>query len=591
MGGGSLAAQPLDHSAIRDELLRMAAICDTLGMAAEAETCREWLPPSRSDWNVFYLPIEAVRVGPEEHPQRANWAERFSAVRKRYAQGLFALAEQHAAGGDEARAFQLLWQVLREDGEHADAKRLLGPLLTAVTVAPRLRKATTPHPDFGWPAGSYSRIETPNFVLTTRADPRASLELARLMERFYAVWRQLFYPLWSPPGILTKKFSGQALPWERTRGMSIVLLRDRDEYLQVLGIGEANAGVSVGYYAPQRQTSFFYPAAESALTLYHELTHQLLAEATYGDSAARGTLTGGVWLMEGIAMYMESLVDRGGYWTVGGNDAPRLQTARYRAIRDRYWVDWSPFVDGQVEQWKQDPQIALLYAQAAGLTHMFMDDLAQPAARQRLLASLMGIYQNQTEFSPLLPLLGSDPAGAQAAYQRALTLDDQDVQQLAAAALPCRSLVLAGSQLSADSWNELQKLTAKLEWFDVSLSNATSADLLWLPQAQALKRLSVEATRCDGELVKKAAQLPELQELDLSGCPVDDQALLPLAGHRQLHTLWLTGTSVTQASFDLLRQLPNLKFCHVEGTQISDEAWEQFRATHPRLSLDAADGS
>ncbi|MEZ6080728.1 MAG: hypothetical protein R3C56_35150 [Pirellulaceae bacterium] len=65
-----------------------------------------------------------------------------------------------------------------------DANRILGTLATAARVKPRLRKGTIPHSEFGWPAGSYSRIETPHFMLTTRGEPRESIELAHSMEAF-----------------------------------------------------------------------------------------------------------------------------------------------------------------------------------------------------------------------------------------------------------------------------------------------------------------------------------------------------------------------------------------------------------------------
>src|SRR5690606_33884125 len=148
-------------------------------------------------------------------------------------------------------------------------------LAKAATVTPRLRKGAAVHPDYGWPAGSYSRIQSPHFILTTRGDPRSSLELAQLMERFYALWRQMFYPLWAAPGVLDKRFEGRSTPWERPKEMSVVLLADREDYLRLLGMAEQNAAVSVGYYAPQLQTSFFYVAPNYEITLFHELTHQL----------------------------------------------------------------------------------------------------------------------------------------------------------------------------------------------------------------------------------------------------------------------------------------------------------------------------
>ncbi len=575
-------AQEIDRTAFQNELHRLEQICDSLSLREQSSITRQWLATQRDDLNALYLPSPPLDVDPS-NKILSNWSEHFQAARSRYAQRLFTQAQQLAQAGDETASFRLLWQVLREDTNHTEAKRILGTLATAATVRPRLRKGTAPHPDFGWPAGSYSRIETPHFLLTTRGDPRQSVELAQLMEQYYALWRQVFYPLWAKPGMLTNKFEGRNTPWEKSNEMAVVLLRDRQDYLQVLGVAEQNAAVSVGYYAPQAKTSFFYAATNYQVTLFHELTHQLFAEATNIDARPEAGSLGGVWLTEGIALYMESLVDRGGYWTVGGLDSPRLQTARYRAVRDGYWAEWTEFTRGHVEGWKEDPQIALLYTQASGLTHLFMDQLPQPAARESLLQALVSVYQNQPDFNALLSQLGMDDDSAKLAYQQHLTLTDEDVRSLSEAGLPGQSLVLAGSELTHESWLGLKSLATDLTWFDVSFSNAKSNDLAWLSEAIALQRLSVEGTHCNGELIAIVSQLPSLKELDLSGCAIDDAALRPLANHAELETLWLTGTQVTDAALKTLEQLPKLEYCHIEGTRISTVAWERFQLGHPKL--------
>lgn len=569
---------------MQTELQRLADICGELGLEAEAALSATWLTDSRPELRCLYLPFDDESApgnisgndlenvssdgslasdslaGP-----RGSWLKHFKAARVRYAQWLFSQAAQRAAAGEEAEAFLLLWQVLREDAQHTQANRILGTLASAAQVKPRLRKATTTHPDFGWPAGSYSRIETPNFLITTRAAARESIEMAQAMERYYALWRQVFFPLWAPPGILTKRFEGRNLPWEKSREMNVLLLRDRADYLQVLGVAESNAAISVGYYEPRLQKSFFYAGEGWQATLFHELTHQLLAEATNIGADRQAGAEAGIWLIEGIAIYMESLTDRGSYWTLGGYAAPRLQTARYRAVRDGYWAEWNEFTQAGREQWKQDPQIGLLYTQATGLSHLFMDQLEQPVAQQAFFQAVVGVYQDSADFESLRALLGENDGSVKLAYQDALTLTDAQVTQLCEIGLPCASLVLAGSELNPATWSQLEKLSADLEWFDVSFSNATSADLQWLGKARKLRRLSVEGTHCDGEILKLVKDLPALTELDLTGCNIDDQGLSVLRGHPNLETLWLDGTRVTAAAKATLNSLPKLELCQSEA--------------------------
>ncbi|MCA9134511.1 MAG: hypothetical protein KDA45_15180, partial [Planctomycetales bacterium] len=229
----------LERSATQAELTRLAEICDSLGLRSQAELSRSWMPAERRDCRILFLPTELPRPLPDDANQ-AHWARHFAAVRAKYAAHLFAQAEQYAQAGDEAAAYRLLCHVLREDPNHAAAKRILGPLVTAVEQRPRIRRATVPHPEFGWPAGSYSRVETPHFSIVTRAEPKSTLALAEQMEVFLALWRQVFFPLWAPPGQLSERFLGRYRSWEKPSVMEVYLLRDRAEYLKILGVAEAD---------------------------------------------------------------------------------------------------------------------------------------------------------------------------------------------------------------------------------------------------------------------------------------------------------------------------------------------------------------
>ncbi len=569
-----------DREAMVAEMQRLETICLSIGLTEEAEISRAWLPPSRADQNLLYLPMEQVA---EKEGNQAKWAAYFNAARSKYAAALFDESRQLAAAGDEANAFRVLWRVLREDPKHAEAKRILGTLATTAGVRPRMRKGTAPQTDFGWPAGSYSRIQTPHFMLTTRADAKESLELATSMEEYYALWRQMFFPLWAAPGVLQKRFAGQNIPWERSSEFAVTLLRDREDYLEVLKVAERNAAVSVGYYAPSIQKSFFYPAAELQATFFHELTHQLFAEASNFQAAPTAGNQAGIWQIEGIAMYMESLQNRGTYWTVGGIDAPRLQTARYRALRDGYWVDWQEFTQTGAEAWKQDPQIARLYTHAIGLTHLFMDQLQQPESRQKFFKSLVTTYQNQPQFNELFALLGEHNAAAHLAYQQALKLSDTDIENLCSSGQSCTALVLAASELSPESWQQLASLAPTLEWLDLSFTNAKSEDLLWLSAAKSLKRLSLEGTYADARILATIRSLTQLDELDLSGCDIDDESLQLIGNHPNLATLWLTKTKITDAALQTLDSLIKLQACNVDDTGISSAGWRDFVRQHPSL--------
>ncbi|MEZ6136544.1 MAG: hypothetical protein R3C53_16735 [Pirellulaceae bacterium] len=574
--------EPLDQTAFALELSKLAEICDSVGMDEQAKISRHWLVPPRLDQQTLYLPVELPEPTAGSSPAEVGWHRRFATARQRYAQWLYAEAQRQAASGSELAAFQTVWQVLREDPTHADARRVLGPLANAAEIRPRMRRSTGPHADFGWPAGSYHRIQTPHFLLTTRASTRDSIAIARRLEAAHALWSQLFFDVWAPPGLLNEKLHGDSRQsWPLARQMEVFLLADRQDYLQTLGTGEANIGVSVGYYNPTERQSFFYPNENLEATFFHELTHQMFMESSNLTTVPDVGESGGVWLLEGVALYMESLREHGNYWTVGGFESPRLQTARYRALRDHYWPQWTEFSSGTIETWKADERIALYYAHAAGITHMlFYSPSNAPSARRATLDALTGIYAGRMGAgTDLISWLGSDDTAAKAAYEQRMTVRDEDIKLLHDRGISLVDLVLAGSHLHADTW-QLLRTQLQLQWLDVSFSNARTEDLQWLSQLRSLERLSVEGTAVDGKLLGLLATLPKLVELDLSGCDIQDADLVQLIQCRALQTLWLTNTQITDASLQQLAKLPALTTCDVSGTKITPIAWQTFEQLH-----------
>ncbi len=575
-----LTATVLDSAQFAEQLLSIADICDRYELPAQAELTRRWQSPNLDGETTLYLP-KPLWDETQASKLATSWARRFNAARRQHAAHLLQAADQWIAQ-DETAAYRMVWHALREDPGNERARQILGTLAKAADVRPKLTRGRTAHPSFGWPAGTYSRIQTPHFLLTTRGDARASRRLAEQLEQFYALWSQTFFAWWCPPEVLKNRLQGASAPWPKHRNLEVVLLKDREDYIQTLGGNEGHIGVSVGYYSPDAKQSFFYPSAELDQTLYHELTHQLLMEATRIGAQADAGTDRELWLLEGIALYMESLAERDGYWTLGGIDAPRLQTARYRGVRDGYWPEWSTFHSGNLESWKRDPEISRLYAHAVGLSHVFLDRLGN-AARDAYLKELASVYQNQASDDRLLTFLAQDEARATERYQELLIVQESQFKDLLQAARQPEELVLCGSEFSAATWRSLEQMNG-LRWLDVSFSNVAPGDLSWLSEASSLRRLSLEGTSASNEVMARIQPLAALEELDLSGCPIDDAGLQRLAGHPSLETLWLTDTQVTNDALDILKTLPRLKQCDVSGSRIESAAWQAFLQQHPRVN-------
>lgn len=592
---------------MRQEMQRLADVCGRLQMHKQAELCLNWIGVDRPDQHRFYLPGQIPEVTKDDNYTR--WREHFLAARRRYAEYLFEQAQQNASVGRSAVAFRLLWQVLREDPDHSRAKQVLGPLATATQSRPRQRSGGNTPPELSR-LGSFQRWQSPHFQVWTRADAKSSQATIELMEQFYAVWSQCFYDQWAPADVLQTRLAKVNQSWPEMPSIQVVILADREDYLKLLGVEEKNIGVSVGYYSPKAKRSFFYPSADLQETLFHELTHQLFSEVARwkGDIAHRKADVDlehlqGAWAIEGIALYMESLRPAAEGWTVGGIESSRLQTARYRALRDQHWPPWSNFCQGTIAQWKQQTGIALSYAHAAGLTHTLLDlatdgptrakqplndassdsngaeiDSQPPIARTAFLDYLASVYQGQPDHERLLKILGQDDQQAQDNYRNLLTVRQE---QLVAVENPSiQQLVLTGSRL--EDWAIVGRYRS-LQWLDLSFSNLKPDQADWLSNLQHLNRLSLEGNPVNQAILLQVSKLPRLSELDLSLCPIQDKDLESLAQHPALESLWLTGTQVTEASFDLLKSLPKLKHCEVSSTAISEEAWQQFTQSHPQL--------
>ncbi|MEM7476030.1 MAG: hypothetical protein AAF483_13635 [Planctomycetota bacterium] len=576
-------AQPtgFDREAFSSELMRLAGICAKLDLPERQQICENWLVEEREDREVLYLPETgglAIQPGPSVATR--SWSKHFLASRKKYAEFL-AQDLKAIAAEDEQAGYRRLWQILRNDPDHKLANQIAGPMAKAPTVRPRLTVGRTKVPDFGWEARSYSRVDSIHFTLLTRADAKSSREIAQQLEQFYVLWSQVFYPYWAAPGVLQARLDGKSNPWPKHDRIEVVLLKDRAEYLRILGVAEDNIGVSVGYYGPEVKKCFCYPAENLQATLFHELTHQLLMEVSSIRPDLSAGKAGGIWMLEGIALYMESLRNRDGFWTLGGWDASRMQTARYRGVRDGYWPDWEVFSTGGMDAWKQDPAISRLYTHSVGLTQTLLHACG-PQARKAYLRELVNVYHEENQSGRLSQQLASSDQEAKKRYQDLLIVQQQQIANLHPNERDMQDLVLCGSQFTPAVWQSLNMFN-QLEWLDVSFSNVRDEDLKWIGEKRSLKRISVEGSAATAETIASVRGLPKLEELDLSGCAIDDAGLQQLQGHPTLQTLWLTQTQITQAALPILKSMPKLRTVDIGGTKIDDATWQKFLADNPRF--------
>jgi len=567
----------------REDLVKIVAVCedpkfrDTL--RTQGEVTRAWFIARQPKRQYLFLPPEPVKApAATAHDLVKYWHQEFMARRRQYAQGLLALAEQWQQAGRPARALQLVYRALREDPQHEQARRILG--IKPQAAAPRVRRPAAPHSTAGWRGGHYWRVETEHYVIDTSLSRAAGIELAATLEDLYVVWHQLFIAYRLPEGRLRALFQGGGSLPGSTEKHRVVLFRDRREYLARLG-GVPQIAKSVGLYVGERRTAFFYaengrPPTELA---FHEGGHQLFAELR--ADAQRGGMTRHWWVVEGAALYLESLTKHDGFYTVGGFESDRLQLARQRTLAPGQadFTVLEKLVALSTDDFKQSAKIRQLYGDSAAYTHFLMDGEGG-RHRPALLNYLVEVYTGRPRPDALPRLAGQSFDELQQAYLRFLKVTDAELAALGLA--QPKRLLLVRADITDAGLAHLTR-TKRLEHLELPYTRVTDAGAVHLADLKSLTVLHLGATQMTDAALPHVARLKGLESLDLSGLPITDDGLQSLAGLTSLTELWLYGTKITDAGLAHLRNLRKLKVLEVGQTGVTPEGWSRLKQALPNV--------
>jgi hypothetical protein len=376
--------------------------------------------------------------------------------RKKYADVLFELATRAAAAGELSFAFQWATEAVRENPDHADARRVLGyerrdgQWLTPYGV--RMADAGKVwHVKFGWIAPSdeprYAageryvagrwlsaedaaarhremkngwQLRTDHFLVTTNHGLEAAAELAARLERLHQVWRQLFAGFYLTEREVAALFSGERPPRRQVRPFRVYYHRTREEYVAALRSRQPRIAETLGiYFDTHRQAHFFAGTDENPATLYHEAVHQLFQESQPAARQIGGTSN--FWVIEGVATYFETLTEladpqAGLYFTVGDSTAGRLPAAQER-LADGFYIPLAELTRLGKDEVQRHPDIAKLYSQSTGLTAYLMH--AQDGRfREPLVRYLSAVYAGRDDGETLAELTGQNYAGLDVEYRR-----------------------------------------------------------------------------------------------------------------------------------------------------------------------------
>ena len=432
------------------------------------------------------------------------------------------------------------------------------------------------HAITGWRGSSYEWIRTPHFDIASRGSKADAAMLAELCEQVYAVWQQIFFPYWA------NDYKQSGAPSQLTKmPFQVVLFSNKREYEETLKRQVPNVDLSTGYYSQNTRHSFFYfDQSKSYATLVHELTHQFFAEATSTNLEFDPDSSPGFWVAEGVALYMESmsirelgpaiLVD------VGGWDAPRLQSARFHFLRNETWLTIETFGKLTGTGFRKPDDIALRYSFAGGLFHRWMD--SGDSSRKQIIQHLRYLYFQDVD-SYLEPWDDKDLPKTYGEYMQSGPKHTSDYLPY----INRPDLVLSRCELDSERLIQLFSRRSKWNWVDLSF-NAIDDTAITSDQFRLdVVRLSLENTQVTDQSLEVIFQMPKLEELDMSNCPITDLGIKKLVGNRTIRTLWLSGTKITDESLKILESCTRLEAVHVDRTEITLDAWERLLKLKPRL--------
>jgi len=569
----------------------LADRCAQLQLDEAATTTHQAAIPRDPRRQYIFLPAESDPAKPPaDAPQIVQqWYAKFTACRREHAEALFQLARSELDAGRPTRAYQLLHEVLHADPDHERVRGILGYRLDngrwrKPESVVRSRQVPIANAELGFNAGRHWTIESEHFRVTTNHSEDAGRQLIERLEELHDVWQQLFFERWSGAAALRRRFESQ-VPADRSANRHrVVLFRNRDEYLARLQRLEPQIELTIGYYLETQKSAYFYVGDEPHDDVcFHEVTHQLFSET--GRVPPGVGLAANYWIVEGVAMYMESLRKRHGYYTAGGIDADRLQYARYRALNEGSYLPLEQLASLGRRALQQRDDIRTLYSQAAGLA-AFLMDYDRGRYRPLLADYLQAVYQGRDTARTLGTLAAVPLADLDRQYREFLNVTDEDLVWLPWTP-ESQSLSLGRTAVTDEGLKFAAGLT-QLHWLDVAYTAVGDAGLAHVQPAKRLNHLIAEHTRITGAALETIAGFRELEILDLTGTQITDDGLRDLASLSKLRQLWLGQTAVTDAGLEHLKGLTNLEMLDVSGTQVTVEGFQRLKQALPRLKTEAA---
>jgi hypothetical protein len=211
----------------------------------------------------------------------------------------------------------------------------------------------------------------------------------------------------------------------------------------------------------------------------------------------------------------------------------------------------------------------------------------------------------------LVSLLGCGPSGSKSILEPTAGQDARlDVSvQIAAVSAGEAQAIVAAVPLTDTEWESLRGLTGLrglvleqgravdsraeilatltgLERLVLRESPLTDAGFQWLVECRQLRDLNVPQAACTAAGVRALAALPHLRSLRLGGPQLAGvEVCEAVASLPQLRSLHLIDVPIGDDGLALLQRLPGLWNLYLDGAGVSDEAWEGYFQSCPRVHV------
>ena len=567
----------------------LAAKCDQLKLPELAKKTRQWIIPRDPRRQYLFTPTAADPTRPPANASSLTqfWYRKFTEHRVLQAKGLFILARRALDAGDATAAYQLLHETLHENPNHAQARAILGYRKTntgwekskGAITGKTMRIANR---NLRFNAGRHWRVDSEHFTIITNASEKAGRQAAERLERLYVVWRQLFFTHWSSLDTLKRKFERPPAAVSTPKRHKIVLFANRQQYLSALVKLQPRIDVTVGIYMDDQRTVYLYAGDDAKTsTWYHEVAHQLFFETgrvvnTVGRQA-------NFWLIEGIAMYMESPQFHDGYCTVGGIDSDRLQYARYRALSEKYYIPLTELTALGRADFQAREDLKRIYSQSAGLAN-FLSDYQGGVYRKALNNYLQAAYQGRATAGSLAQFTGQGYKTLDQQYKQFLDVTDADLAYLRQTPT-AKKLALGHTQVSDQGLTALAD-HKELEWIDLTYTQTSDRGVQHLQNSLGMKHLVLEKTFITDNVFDVVDKMRQLEILDLTATRVTDTGLARVGRLSKLKELWIGGAQVTDASVPHILKLKQLETLDINATGITAQGQQRLERGLPKLKTE-----